>query len=90
MHDLVTYHDKKNQANGEDNRDGNNTNRSWNVGVEGPTSDQKVNQIRESLQKSMMATLLLSSGVPMVTMGDEVGRTQYGSNNAFTLSVTGK
>jgi glycogen operon protein len=87
MNDLVTYHDKKNEANGEDNRDGNNTNRSWNVGVEGPTKDSKINQIRQSLQKSMMATLLLSSGVPMVTMGDEVGRTQHGSNNAFTLPI---
>ncbi len=87
MNDLVTYHEKKNEANGEDNRDGNNTNRSWNVGVEGSTKDPKINQIRQSLQKSMMATLLLSSGVPMVTMGDEVGRTQHGSNNAFTLPI---
>ena len=87
MHDLVTYHEKKNFANEEDNRDGNNTNRSWNVGHEGPTKDPKINQIRQSLQKSMMATLLLSSGVPMVTMGDEVGRTQHGSNNAFTVPV---
>ena len=87
MNDLVTYHEKKNEANGEDNRDGANTNRSWNVGTEGPTEDKKINQIRQSLQKSMMATLLLSSGVPMVTMGDEVGRTQHGSNNAFTLPI---
>ena len=87
MNDLVTYHEKKNEANGEDNRDGANTNRSWNVGIEGHTEDLKVNQIRQSLQKSMMATLLLSSGVPMVTMGDEVGRTQHGSNNAFTLPI---
>lgn len=87
MNDLVTYHEKKNEANGEENRDGANTNRSWNVGTEGPTQDQKINQIRQSLQKSMMATLLLSSGVPMVTMGDEVGRTQHGSNNAFTLPI---
>ena len=87
LNDLVTYHEKKNEANGEENRDGANTNRSWNVGTEGPTQDQKINQIRQSLQKSMMATLLLSSGVPMVTMGDEVGRTQHGSNNAFTLPI---
>ena len=87
MNDLVNYHQKNNLANGEDNRDGNNTNRSWNVGVEGPTEDPKINQIRQSLQKSMLATLLLSSGVPMVTMGDEVGRTQHGSNNAFTLPI---
>ena len=87
MNDLVTYHEKKNEANGEDNRDGNNTNRSWNVGHEGPSNDPKINEIRQSLQKSMMATLLLSSGVPMITMGDEVGRTQHGSNNAFTLPI---
>lgn len=87
LNDLVTYQDKRNQPNGEENRDGNNSNRSWNVGHEGPTDDSKLNQIRHSLQKSMMATLLLSSGVPMVTMGDEVGRTQYGSNNAFTLPI---
>ena len=87
MNDLVTYHEKRNYPNSEDNRDGASTNRSWNVGHEGPTKDPKINQIRQSLHKSMMATLLLSSGVPMITMGDEIGRTQHGSNNAFTLPV---
>ncbi|MGI9198838.1 MAG: glycogen debranching protein GlgX [Candidatus Nanopelagicaceae bacterium] len=87
LNDLVTYQDKRNEANGEDNRDGNNTNRSWNVGIEGPTDDLAIRQIRRSLQKSLLATLLLSSGVPMITMGDEIGRTQHGSNNAFTLPI---
>jgi glycogen operon protein len=87
LNDLVSYQEKRNQANGEENRDGNNSNRSWNVGVEGPTDDPKINQVRTSLQKSILATLLLSSGVPMITMGDEVGRTQHGSNNAFTLPI---
>jgi glycogen operon protein len=87
LNDLVSFQEKRNQANGEENRDGNNSNRSWNVGVEGPTDDPKINQIRSSLQKSILATLLLSSGVPMITMGDEVGRTQHGSNNAFTLPI---
>lgn len=87
LNDLVTYQEKRNEANGEDNRDGNNTNRSWNVGVEGATDDLAIRQIRRSLQKSLLATLLLSSGVPMITMGDEVGRTQHGSNNAFTLPI---
>jgi isoamylase len=87
LNDLVTYQEKRNEANGEDNRDGNNTNRSWNVGIEGATDDLAIRQIRRSLQKSLLATLLLSSGVPMITMGDEVGRTQHGSNNAFTLPI---
>ena len=87
LKDLVTYQEKQNLANGEENRDGNNSNRSWNVGVEGTTADESINQIRQSLQKAMMATLLLSSGVPMVNMGDENGRTQHGSNNAFTLPI---
>ena len=87
LNDLVTYQEKRNLANGEENRDGNNTNRSWNLGVEGPTSDEEINRKRKSLQKAMMATLLLSSGVPMVTMGDENGRTQFGSNNAFSLPI---
>mgnify|MGYP003343353869 FL=1 len=87
LNDLVTYQEKQNLANGEENRDGNNTNRSWNLGCEGPTSDEDINRKRKSLQKALMATLLLSSGVPMVTMGDENGRTQFGSNNAFTLPI---
>ena len=87
LNDLVSYQEKRNLPNGEENRDGANTNRSWNVGVEGESDDLRIQQIRKSLQKSMLATLLLSSGVPMITMGDEVGRTQYGSNNAFTLPI---
>ncbi len=87
LNDLVSFQEKRNEANGEENRDGHNANRSWNVGIEGPTESVTINQIRASLQKSILATLLLSSGVPMITMGDEVGRTQHGSNNAFTLPV---
>lgn len=86
LHDLVTYETKHNQPNGEDNKDGATTNRSWNVGVEGETSDAKINEIRTRLKKSLLATTLLSSGVPMITMGDEISRTQSGSNNAYSLS----
>lgn len=83
--DLVMYSNKRNEANQEDNRDGANDNRSWNMGVEGPTNDSALTSLRHSLKKSIMATLLLSAGVPMITMGDEVSRTQYGSNNAYSL-----
>ena len=86
LHDLVTYDHKHNEPNGEDNRDGSNSNRSWSVGIEGETLDQHVNTIRTRLKKSLLATLLLSSGVPMITMGDEVSRSQNGSNNAYSLS----
>jgi isoamylase len=85
LHDLVTYSDKNNFANGEENRDGSNENRSWNTGVEGPTDDPAILTARQGLKKSMLATLLLSSGVPMITMGDEVGRSQMGSNNAYSM-----
>jgi glycogen operon protein len=81
--DLVAYNDKHNAANGEDNRDGTNDNRSWNCGVEGPTDDPDVRAIRVRQVRNLMATLLLSEGVPMICGGDEVGRTQRGNNNAY-------
>ena len=83
--DLVIYQDKHNRPNQEDSADGNNDNRSWNLGVEGPSDDVQINIHRHQLKKSMLATLLLSSGVPMMTMGDEIGRTQNGSNNGYSL-----
>ena len=83
--DLVMYQDKHNGPNQEDSADGNNDNRSWNLGVEGPNDDPIVKAHRHQLKKSMAATLLLSSGVPMITMGDEIGRTQNGSNNGYSL-----
>jgi glycogen operon protein len=81
--DLWSYNDKHNEANGEGNRDGNSDNRSWNCGVEGPTDDPKVRDLRERLRRNTIATLLLSQGTPMVLMGDEIGRTQKGNNNAY-------
>jgi isoamylase len=83
MADLVSYERKHNQANGEDNRDGENHNLSWNCGVEGPTLDRRVLDLRARQQRNLMATLLLSVGVPMISGGDEVGRTQGGNNNAY-------
>ena len=83
--DLVMYQQKHNEPNLENNSDGNNDNRSWNLGVEGPTDDPIISAHRHQLKKSMLATLLLSSGVPMLTMGDEIGRTQNGSNNGYSL-----
>jgi glycogen operon protein len=83
--DLTMYSTKRNEANQEDNQDGSNDNRSWNMGAEGPSDDPNVNQLRHSLRKSMFATLLLSAGVPMITMGDEVARSQQGSNNAYSM-----
>jgi glycogen operon protein len=85
LNDLVTYSQKHNEANGESNRDGTNTNHSWNVGVEGPTEDHYINNIRQRLKKSLMGSLLMSAGIPMLVMGDEVGRSQLGSNNAYSL-----
>jgi glycogen operon protein len=81
--DLVSYNDKHNQANGEDNRDGSNDNRSWNCGAEGPTDDPGILALRERQRRNLLATLLLSSGVPMLVAGDEMGRTQLGNNNAY-------
>ena len=81
--DLVSYNDKHNEANGEDNRDGHNHNLSWNCGVEGPTDDPAVRALRARQQRNLIATLLLSQGVPMLLAGDEIGRTQQGNNNAY-------
>ncbi|MGE0703592.1 MAG: glycogen debranching protein GlgX [Vicinamibacterales bacterium] len=81
--DLVSYNEKHNEANLEDNRDGENNNLSWNCGIEGPTSDEKVNRIRARQVRNFMATLLLSQGVPMISHGDEIGRSQRGNNNAY-------
>src|SRR6202521_967807 len=75
LHDLVSYHERHNEANLEENRDGNNNNLSWNCGVEGPTDDPAVNALRARQKRNMLATLLLSQGVPMLVAGDEIGRT---------------
>ncbi len=85
LSDLTMYSQKQNEANQEENRDGSNENRSWNMGVEGPTDDPAIKALRLSLKKSMMATLMLSAGVPMITMGDEICRTQHGSNNGYSM-----
>ena len=81
--DLVSYNDKHNDANGERNSDGENHNLSWNCGVEGPTTDRRVLELRDRQRRNVMATLLLSVGVPMISGGDELGRTQGGNNNAY-------
>jgi isoamylase len=81
--DLVSYDTKHNEANGEDNRDGSDDNRSWNCGAEGPTTDPDVLALRGRQQRAMLTTLLLSFGVPMLLGGDELGRTQQGNNNAY-------
>jgi glycogen operon protein len=83
LEDLVSYHDKHNEANGEDNRDGHDHNLSWNCGVEGPTDDAKIVALRERQKRNFLASLLLSQGVPMLSGGDEMGRTQRGNNNAY-------
>jgi glycogen debranching enzyme GlgX len=83
LRDLVSYESKHNEANGEDNRDGTDNNRSQNCGVEGPTDDAEVNARRERIAANLMITLCLSNGVPMITAGDERGRTQRGNNNAY-------
>jgi isoamylase len=81
--DLVSYNDKHNLANGENNRDGTDDNNSWNCGIEGPTADPKVNTLRERQLRNFLATLFLSQGIPMLLAGDEMGRTQRGNNNAY-------
>ena len=81
--DLVSYEHKHNEANLEENRDGNNDNRSWNCGAEGPTRDPSIRALRAQQQRNMLATLLLSQGIPMLVAGDERGRTQGGNNNAW-------
>ena len=85
LHDLVTYQMKRNSPNGEGNFDGTDQNRSWNLGFEGESKDDRINEVRHRLKKSLLATLVLSSGVPMLSMGDELSRTQAGSNNAYTI-----
>ena len=87
LHDMVTYNEKNNAANSENNADGSDSNRSWNLGVEGESDDIEIQATRHQIKKSMLATLLLSSGVPMLNMGDEVSRTQNGSNNAYSLPL---
>src|SRR5687767_1433733 len=83
LRDLVSYNEKHNEANGENNRDGHDDNRSWNCGAEGPTEDRKVNELRARQQRNFLTTLFLSQGVPMLLGGDEIGRTQQGNNNAY-------
>jgi isoamylase len=83
LHDLVSYNDKHNEANGEGNHDGSDDNRSWNCGVEGPTDDSEVSFLRERQRRNFLTSLLLSQGVPMLLAGDELGRTQLGNNNAY-------
>jgi glycogen operon protein len=81
--DLVSYNEKHNQANGENNNDGESNNRSWNSGVEGPTDDPAILRLRARQQRNFLATLMLSQGVPMILHGDELGRTQRGNNNTY-------
>jgi isoamylase len=83
LHDLVSYNEKHNEANGEDNNDGESHNRSWNCGVEGPTDDPEILELRGRQIRNIMATLLLSQGTPMLAHGDEFGRTQQGNNNVY-------
>ncbi len=83
LRDLVSYNDKHNEANGEANRDGTGDNRSWNCGVEGPSTDPAILALRERQSRAMLTTLLLSFGVPLLVAGDEAGRTQLGNNNAY-------
>ncbi|MDD5267203.1 MAG: glycogen debranching protein GlgX [Methylococcales bacterium] len=83
LHDLVSYQEKHNEANLEDNQDGANNSTSWNCGVEGPTGDHGIRSLRDRLKRNLLSTLLLSQGVPMLLAGDEMGRTQMGNNNAY-------
>lgn len=83
LHDLVSYNEKHNEANGENNNDGESNNHSWNCGVEGPTDDPVVLELRQRQKRNFLATLFLSQGVPMLLAGDELGRTQQGNNNAY-------
>jgi glycogen operon protein len=83
LHDLVSYNSKHNYANGENNRDGTDDNRSWNCGVEGPTKDEAVLALRAKQKRNFIATIFLSQGVPMLCHGDELGRTQNGNNNGY-------
>lgn len=83
LHDLVSYNEKHNEANGEENRDGANDNHSWNCGVEGETTDPEILSLRDRQMRNAISLLMLSQGVPMLLMGDEVGRTQQGNNNTY-------
>jgi isoamylase len=83
LNDLVSYNDKHNEANGEDNRDGADNNESWNCGAEGPTDDPNIIALRERQKRNFIATLTLSQGVPMLLAGDELSHTQNGNNNAY-------
>ncbi|MDP9186937.1 MAG: glycogen debranching protein GlgX, partial [Verrucomicrobiota bacterium] len=83
LNDVVSYNDKHNEANGDENRDGDNHNRSWNCGVEGPTDDPNIGSLRRQQQRNFLTMLFLSQGVPMLLGGDESGRTQQGNNNAY-------
>jgi isoamylase len=83
LHDLVSYNDKHNEANGENGSDGTNDNYSWNMGAEGPSDDPEINNRRERQKRNFLATLLLSQGVPMILGGDEISHTQNGNNNAY-------
>ncbi|HZQ52936.1 MAG TPA: glycogen debranching protein GlgX [Bryobacteraceae bacterium] len=83
LNDLVSYNEKHNEANGEDNKDGANDNHSWNLGAEGPTDDPNIIDLRERQKRNLLATLMLAQGVPMLCAGDEIGRTQNGNNNAY-------
>ena len=83
LNDLVSYNEKHNEANGEDNRDGESHNRSWNCGAEGPTEDPEVNALRDRQKRNFLATLFLSQGIPMLLGGDEIGRTQKGQQQCL-------
>ncbi|WP_439582028.1 glycogen debranching protein GlgX [Dyadobacter bucti] len=83
LHDLVSCEQKHNEANGEDNKDGENSNHSWNCGVEGPTDNPEINSLRDRQKRNFLTTMFLSQGVPMLVAGDEIGRTQNGNNNAY-------
>ncbi|HEV3139580.1 MAG TPA: glycogen debranching protein GlgX [Vicinamibacterales bacterium] len=83
LHDLVSYNDKHNDANGEENKDGENNNLSWNCGAEGPTDDAEIKELRDRQVRNFLTTLMLSQGVPMISHGDELGRTQQGNNNGY-------
>ena len=83
LNDLVSYNEKHNEANGENNKDGENHNRSWNCGVEGPTDNPEIIALRNKQKRNFLTTLMLSQGVPMLVSGDEIGKTQRGNNNAY-------
>jgi isoamylase len=88
LHDLVSYNEKHNDANGENNQDGTNENRSWNCGAEGPSQETGIQELRERQKRNLLGTLLLSQGTPMLLAGDESGRTQHGNNNAYCQDNT--